>query len=295
MRTNSSFLKPENPRVLVIGGSGQLGCLLRRAWQAGASEAPELTWQARRTTDFAALGGPSIVFDPLEMAEEFRTAACAADVVLQLAGVLRGSEAELAHNTSLALAALQAAEGRPVLLASSAAVYGTPAGDRPCAEGDSPAPAAPYGAAKAAMEAAVAGQAGAIVLRIGNVAGADALLGRAAPPGGRVLDILPGGQGPLRSYIGPQALARALARLARLAAAGEGLPRVINLALPGVVAMDALLAAAGESWQARPAPAGVIARVELDVCRAVKLGLVPPLPATAGGIVEDLRGLEAPP
>lgn len=293
MRTNSSFLKPENPRVLVIGGSGRLGGLLRRAWRGGASEAPELIWQARRETDFTTLGGPSIVFDPLEMAEKFRAAAQAADVVVQLAGVVSGSEAELARNTDLALATLRAAAGKPVLLASSAAVYGTPVGDRPCAEDDSPAPAAPYGAAKAAMEAAVAGQAGAIVLRIGNVAGADALLGRAAPPGGRVLDILPGGHGPLRSYIGPQALATALARLARLAAAGAELPPLLNLALPGAVAMDALLAAAGEGWQARPAPPGVIARVELDVRRAVKLGLVPALPATAQAIVADLRGLEA--
>lgn len=212
-----------------------------------------------------------------------------------LAGVLRGTAGELALNAELARAALHAAEGRPVLLASSAAVYGVPAPGALCREEDSPTPAAAYGAAKADMEAAVAGAPGAIVLRIGNVAGADALLGRAAPVEGRALDILPDGHAPRRSYIGPQALAAALARLARLAATGAALPRVINLALPGAVGMDALLDAAGESWQPRPAPVGAIPCVELDLRRAVELGLVPQGPATADEIVEDLRGLEAHP
>jgi len=292
MRTISPFLKPENPRVLVIGGSGQLGCLLRRAWLNGASGAPETVWQARRENDFAGLGGPTMVFDPLAAPENFCAAAQAAEVILMLAGVLRGSAAELARNTDLALAALAAARGKPVLIASSAAVYGVPGAQGLCHEDDSLAPVAAYGAAKAAMEAAVAGHDGAILLRIGNVAGADALLGRAPPAEGRVLDILPDGHAPRRSYIGPQALARAIARLSRLAAAGLTLPRAINLALPGVVGMDALLAAAGESWHPRPAPPGVIATVELDVRRALDLGLVPDLPATAAAILADLRGLE---
>lgn len=142
------------------------------------------------------------------------------------------------------------------------------------------------------MEAALAGRAGAIWLRIGNVAGADALLGRAAPEGGRVLDILPDGHGPRRSFIGPQALAAALARLVRLAAAGADLPAVLNLSLAGALPMDALLAAAGETWVPRPAPASVIAHVELDVTRAVDLGLVPEAPARAAAVVADLRALQ---
>ena len=216
-------------------------------------------------------------------------------MILALAGVVRGDAAALALNGTLARAACDAAEaagGRPVILASSAAVYGAGAG-RPCAETDAPAPLAPYGAAKAAMEADLAARPGVTVLRIGNVLGADALFGAPPPAEGRVLDILPSGHGPERSFIGPQAFARALSRLVRLLAAGAELPRVINLALPGVVAMDALLTAAGERWQPRPAPAGVIARVELDVARAVGLGLVPEAPASAAALIADLRGLEA--
>ncbi|MGD9919045.1 MAG: NAD-dependent epimerase/dehydratase family protein [Paenirhodobacter sp.] len=290
MRTNLPFLKPKNPRLLVIGGSGRLGGLLRAAWATGAGAAPVTAWQGRRAEDFAAFGGPSLLFDPLGDPAAFAAAARAADVILALAGVVRGDAAALALNTDLARAACDAADaagGRPVILASSAAVYGAGAG-RPCAETDAPAPLAPYGAAKAAMEAALAERPGVTVLRIGNVLGADALFG-APPPGLRWLDILPSGHGPERSFIGPQAFARALSRLVRLLAAGAALPRVINLALPGVVAMDALLEAANEHWLSRRAPEGVIARVELDVARAVGLGLVPEAPASAAALIADLR------
>jgi len=299
MSTKQPFLKPKNTRLLVIGGSGRLGPLLRQAWSpafaAPAEPPPEtIVWQARRGTAFAGQGGPTLVFDPLHEPEAFAAAAAACDVIVNLAGVTAGTPDVLAQNTALARAALDAADaagGRPVLLASSAAVYGAGV-DGICRESDTPAPLAPYGAAKAAMEAALAGRAGALWLRIGNVVGADALLGRAAPEGGRVLDILPDGHGPRRSFIGPQALAAALARLVRLVAAGAALPDVLNLSLVEALPMDALLAAAGETWVPRPAPASVIPHVELDVTRAVNLGLVPEAPARAAAVVADLRALQ---
>ncbi|MPL67382.1 hypothetical protein SDC9_13073 [bioreactor metagenome] len=299
MSTKQPFLKPKNPRLLVIGGSGRLGPLLRQAWSpafaASAEPAPEgVVWQARRESAFAGQGGPLLVFDPLHEPEAFAAAARACDVIVNLAGVTSGPPEALAQNTALARAALDAADaagGRAVLLASSAAVYGAGRGGI-CRETDTPAPLAPYGAAKAAMEAELAGRPGAIWLRIGNVAGADALLGRTAPDGGRALDILADGHGPRRSFIGPQALAAALARLVRLAAAGADLPAVLNLSLAGALPMDALLAAAGETWVPRPAPEGVIPEVELDVTRAVDLGLVPEAPARAAAVVADLRALQ---
>lgn len=299
MITKQPFLKPKNQRLLVIGGSGRLGPLLRQAWSpafaAPAEPAPEtVLWQARRESAFAGQGGPSLVFDPLADPEAFAAAARGCDVIVNLAGVTAGTPEALALNTALARAALDAADaagGRPVLLASSAAVYGAGHAGL-CRETDAPTPLAPYGAAKAAMEAELAGRAGAIWLRIGNVAGADALLGRAAPEGGRVLDILPDGHGPRRSFIGPQALAAALARLVRLVAAGAEVPAVLNLSLAGALPMDALLTAAGESWVPRPAPANLIPHVELDVTRAVDLGLVPEAPARAAAVVADLRALQ---
>lgn len=288
MRSFTTNLKPEIPRLLVLGGSGRLGGLLRRVWSLPGAAAPQAVWQARRPGDFAAFGGPSVVFDPLAAPAALAAAVAGADAVLMLAGPTRGSAEALAAHAALAAAVLAAAGGRPVLLASSAAVYGRPAG-RPCHEEDPPAPVSDYGRAKAQMEAVAAGRPGAVVLRIGNVAGADALLGQPAPPGGRRLHVFPDGRAPRRSYIGPQALARALARLVRLATAGAALPGVINLALSGVVGMDALLRAAGESWRADPAPPEAIETVELAVDRALALGLVPDLPVTAAGLLADLR------
>lgn len=265
--------------------------MLRRAWAQEGNGAPQTIWQARRESDFAALGGPSMVFDPLAEPEALAAAIGAADAVLALAGVISGSAEELSLNTALTEAVVRAAAGKPVFVASSAAVYGAPDGERPLRETDPLAPLSPYGMAKAAMEAAIAGRPGVTILRIGNVAGADALLGRAAPEGGRVLDVFADGRGPHRSYIGPQALARAIARLTRLAVAHLPLPAVVNLALPGTVTMDALLAAQGEGWVPRPAPATAIRSVELDVSRTLALGLVEEMPATARAIVQDLNSL----
>ncbi|MFT3688746.1 NAD-dependent epimerase/dehydratase family protein [Paenirhodobacter sp.] len=283
MIRNQSILKPKIPRVLVIGGSGRLGPLLRRAWALEGEDIP-FVWQARRETAFAGSGGPDLVFDPLADRGALAAAAGAADVVLCLAGVTAGSAEELAANVTLAQAVVDASPV-PVLLASSAAVYGA----GPCSEDDTPHPLAPYGRAKLAMEQAVRGRA--VMLRIGNVVGADALLGRVVP--GRVLDICADGLAPRRSFIGPVALSRALARLVRLVAAGAEVPGVLNLALPGACGMDALLRAAGEGWTPRPAPEGVIPVVELDVRRAVALGLVPEAPARAAALVADLARVRA--
>ncbi|MBZ4022581.1 hypothetical protein CKO11_08940 [Rhodobacter sp. TJ_12] len=280
-------------RLLIVGGSGRLGSMMRRAWPlAGAGVVP--IWQARRQSDFAGLGGPDVVFDPLAAPEAFQAAAQGADAVLMLAAPMPGGAADWAQGTDLALAAVAAAAGRPVFVASSAAVYGAPTGPAPFGEDDPPVPVSDYGRAKAAMEAALADHPGVTVLRIGNVAGADALLGFAPEGVPRRLHILSDGIGPRRSYIGPQALVRALARGVRLSVFAEQakLPARLNLALPGVVPMEALLRAAGADWVAEPAPDSVIPRVELDVTRAIALGLVPEDPASAARIVADLRALE---
>lgn len=287
---------PTVPRLLVVGGTGRLGGLLRRAWMApggaGALRALHPVWQARAEGQ-----GGDILFDPLTAPAAFARAAGAADVVLNLAGVVSGTADQLADNRRLALAAAAAAAeaGVPLLQASSAAVYGAQAG--PLSEDGPTQPAAPYGQAKLEAEEALEALAPAdrspaiVLLRIGNVAGADALLGGPAPAEGRVLDIFPDGRAPRRSYIGPQALAEALARLVRLLAGGIAVPGRINLALPGAVGMDALLGAAGATWAPRPAPTGAIPEVTLDVARALALDLIPETPAQAAAIVADLATL----
>ncbi len=193
--------------------------------------------------------------------------------MLCLAGVTplaasRGSD--YAEDTELALAAMAAAEaaGAWCFLCSSAAVYGRAGGV--LREEDAPRPVIPYGAAKARTEeaalerAAQTGQ-GVTLLRIGNVAGADAILGGWRP--GFILDTFADGTTPARSYIGPATLARVLGTLCGM----QDLPRILNIASPGTVEMGALLQAADLTYDTRPAPDTAIPRVEFSTDRLTSL------------------------
>ncbi len=258
---------PFSRPVLVLGANGRIGRLLRQCWGGGS-----LRWQARarpadRLVDSPAGGGADWrILDPLNAPQALFEAAEGCRAILCLAGVTPGQPGDMEDNIRLGAAAIRAgaASGARVFLASSAAVYGRQAGllreDRPLR------PASPYGAAKARMEqegAALAAGLGvqAVMLRIGNIAGLDAILGgwRA----GFRLDRFADGRTPRRSYIGPRTLADVLAALI----ATPDLPGVINLAQPGAIAMGDLLRAAGRDFALRPAPDTAIPEVALDVTR----------------------------
>ncbi|WP_299814662.1 NAD-dependent epimerase/dehydratase family protein [uncultured Jannaschia sp.] len=249
---------PDLSCLAVLGAGGRIGRLLRPIW--GAAPA----WHARSD------GPPA-------------PAVAGRGVVVCLAGVTSGDAAALAGNTDAALDALEAARAAGaarVLLMSSSAVYGRAEG--PLTEDRPAIPANAYGAAKHDMERGVAAWRAAhpdgpeaVCLRLGNVAGADALLGRlgATPPR---LDIFPDGRGPRRNYVGPVTLARTLAALA---AHPGPLPPVLNLGSPGLVDMTDLLRAAGRDWDAVPASDAALPEVALDTSRLA--GIVPLGPKTA--------------
>ncbi|SEP09006.1 Nucleoside-diphosphate-sugar epimerase [Salinihabitans flavidus] len=270
-----------------MGATGRVGRLLSRAWAGAAGQGVAPLWQGRRPCP----GQDRLALDPLADPEGLVRAAGGMGAILVLAGVTPATAAhpgDYRANTELALAAIAAAEraGVPrVFLASSVAVYGAP-GQGGMLREDGPAePVSDYGRAKLEMEdaaQAASRTAGVIALRIGNVAGADQLLG----PGRRDvrLDIFPDGTAPRRSYIGPGTLARVLSDL--LHHPGP-LPECLNLSAPGAVSMADLLRAAGMPVRARPAPAGLIPAVELDVSRLA--GLVPLAPGDGSpeAIVRD--------
>lgn len=196
-----------------------------------------------------------------------------AGTMLVLAGVTPSSPGgvELDLNPRIAEACLQAAADSGiarVCLASSSAVYG--AGRAvPWREDEALlAQTSAYGAAKRRMEEV--GEAWAsrglpvTSLRIGNVAGADALLLNAEVEGPHFVDRFASGGGPVRSYIGPASLARVIGELV----AATELPPVLNVAAPAPVAMSDLARAAGGDWRWRPAPAGAVERFTLD-CSAL--------------------------
>jgi nucleoside-diphosphate-sugar epimerase len=239
-------------------------------------------WQVRDGADHRG----AVVFDPLAMVPALP--ACAA--VLCLSGVISGPPQALRANVDLALAALRiglAAGARRVFLASSAAVYGGQGA--PLTEDMAPHPLSDYGHAKARMEAEALDYAARLglpvtILRIGNVAGADALLGQ-APDAAITLDRFADGQGPRRSYIGPGDLAAVMAALLAAAAAGQALPAVLNLSLPGAVAMADLLQAAGRPFAWRAAPDCALPLVMLDTARLSGIVALPQ--ASAARIVAD--------
>jgi len=256
---------------LFVGMSGRVGRLIRPALPPDALCARRIgagKGGMDGGMDWDILAGPGPL---LRLADRIGPP----QALVMLAGNTPATGSDMTLNVALARAAMQAARaagvGR-VLLASSSAVY---AGhrDRPWHEGDVPAPTGAYGAAKLAMEEAAAPfrDAGLSVcaLRIGNVAGADALLLNA--PGPIRLDrFAPGdatgtGNGPVRSYIGPATLARVLLALCD---DGGDLPPVLNLAAPRPVTMQALTEAAGMDWTWVPAGPNAAQRVVLD-CAAL--------------------------
>lgn len=278
--TISSASEKELP-VFVTGATGRLGRLLNAAAGQGAAY-----WQGRSLPGWA--DGPDwCVLDRLEDPAPLAAALAArrARVLVALAGVTSGTPEALAMNRTLALAALEAAEKaglNRVFLLSSAAVYGRGAGG--FSENGTAIPVAPYGQAKLEMEHAVADWIAArrraapeapqvTILRLGNVAGADMLLGGLRPGQPARLDIFADGTAPARSYIGVGSLWRVIMSLADR----DTLPACLNIAAPGAVSMAGLLEAATHPWQAAPAPDTALPRVELDTTRLQ--ALVPFTPA----------------
>ncbi|WP_371155583.1 NAD-dependent epimerase/dehydratase family protein [Jannaschia sp. 2305UL9-9] len=252
------------PRLALTGGTGRVATLLRPFLD------PAVTW-LDRGSDLSRMAG--------------------CDAVICLAGVTKGDAAALADNTKVAIDALDAAQAAGVghvLLMSSAAIYGRAEGlltaDRRAT------PAAPYGVAKAAMEAAAKDWADAhptgprvTILRLGNVAGADALLGNLSADRKPDLHVWPDGRSPRRSYIGPRSLAHVLNGLA----GRDDLPPILNVGTRHPVEMADLLRAAQRAWTPVAAPPDAIAEVRLDTA---PLNTRLPLPSgaeTAEGMVAE--------
>ncbi len=272
-------------RTVLLGSSGRLGRLLRPAWPGGS---PAL-WHSRDGAD------GRTAFDLLRDTAALEAALSDAGAVVCLSGITpaqaAGDGAAMSLNTDLALAVVRAAAragaGR-VFLASSAAVYGAAGGildeDRPCA------PLSPYGKAKHAMERAAVRLGHDLghpvtALRIGNVAGADAIL--AGWRSGMEIDRFLDGSTPRRSYIGPITLARVLAMLARHSA--RHMPATLNIAAPGSVEMGAILSAADLPWTPRPAVAGAIPDVTLSTQRLAQLVPLAPEDSDPLNLVAEWR------
>lgn len=258
------------PRTVVLGSKGRLGTILRAAWGSH----PKIVWHARQPA-------PDVVnCDLLDGSEELAKLLATAQAVVVLAGPA-GLGGHVHADLARAILSARPCQAR-VLLPSSAAVYGIQA--TPITERQATQPQSPYGHAKALMEAAVKGARNVTSLRIGNVAGADAALGGWHT--GFKVDQFSDGTTPLRSYIGPLALANVLADLVT----HQGpLPSVLNIAQDPPLEMGALLDAAQRPYKHQSAPSSAIAKVVLctkTLARYTKLN-----PANAGDMVAEWHAL----
>lgn len=261
----------EERRILLVGASGRVGGMVLHHWQhlqGGTRIIPQFR-------NAEPEGG--LVWDPLTGAEPLLTAvqqSGAFDAMVVLAGATPGSGVDLHLNTQIAEGCVSAAAKagiRRVLLASSSAVYG--AGDgRPFSEFSDCNPVNDYGLSKLQMERAC----GAwrkdgmdlCYLRIGNVAGADALLlniAKASPAEAIEIDIFEDGRGPFRSYIGVKTMAKVLQTLCMRV---DTLPPVLNVASPEPISMEQLADAAEHPWHPRQPSATAHQNIVLD-CAAL--------------------------
>ena len=267
--------------AVVIGSSGRLGRMLRARWRVKPDlpfrpiyqsrdplASADLVWSsltgaAGFATDLQKiLGAPRQSVEGVELQND--------SVMVVFAGVTPSSSGNLEDNTPITRACLQAASAANitrVLIASSSAVYGTTHPDSALTEGMSLTATSVYGRQKQQMEQLCALSEWASlqisVLRIGNVAGADALMlnHAKAPTELLELDIFADGKSLRRSYIGPETLADVIQSLIM---APQPLPKVLNVSAPLPIYMDDLAQAAGIAWRPRAAPEGLRQQITLD-------------------------------
>ncbi len=270
------------PNVLLLGASGRVGRLVHKIWPSQAPLTP--IWHQGRAAGF------DLLRDPQALARLMRKC----DLVINVAGVVPGRGADLAANTSIAVAVQESAQRagvRHVFHFSSQAVYGI--GDGPFREDSTPSPVSDYGRAKLAMEQSLAVFENHTSLRIGNVAGADQLLGGLAPGVTPRLDQFADQSTPVRNYIGPQSLAQTLVALGGLAMQDTKLPPVLNVAGNRAVSMGDLLTEAGVSFRHIPAPDTAIAKVVMDMGLFASLVSLPQDADTAKSIVAEWKRAKA--
>ncbi|MHA6327201.1 NAD-dependent epimerase/dehydratase family protein [Roseivivax sp. CAU 1753] len=279
------------PHWVFLGASGRVGKLLANHWRQVPQQKFSIDYQTRRT------GSAGLLWSPLDGPEAFlnyvRQSSTPTGLFVFL-GATPGQATDMDLNLALAKATLDAAAEAGVsrvLLASTSAVYGV---GEELHEMSPLRPVNEYGHAKARMEDACTPYRNCGVnvccLRIGNVAGADALLKHRKSKNPRPIEQFEDGLGPKRSYIGPGTMCSVLDSLASQT---ELLPDSLNIATPLPVRMADLADAADMDWHYVPASSPASHQnITIDCSLLQTLHTFDPGDSQAGNIVHQLSDLE---
>lgn len=239
---------PLHPTVVITGATGRIGRMMQAFWKSTPPVGHKVIWSARQLP--AARAGNWLEWD-LSQGPADLPPGC---IILHLAAAIQGDAGRVAQNIAFAKNVLKSAamaKAQGILFASSIAVLGP--SDDPLSEAMPPAPVSDYAKAKLGAEQVfVAGNTDCPVsiLRIANVVGADALLAAAESGMEVTLDPVPNQKGgPIRTWIGPFTLAKALSDLISIVTKGQSLPGVLNLACQPPIAMADILDASGHEWR----------------------------------------------
>ena len=165
---------------------------------------------------------------------------------------------------------------KQILLMSSASVYGNPTKKNKLTEDTFCNPISIYGKTKKHMENLALSsktKTSITIARVGNVAGADQILSKAFDKSTQIVKIhkfKDSGKGPLRSYIGPIDLFKALISLVR---DNREHREIINIAAdPPIYCEDLVtslksLGLSNCDWRYEKAPEGAISEVILDITK----------------------------
>ncbi|MCA0042257.1 NAD-dependent epimerase/dehydratase family protein [Celeribacter litoreus] len=296
---NDGHTKLHRP-IAFLGASGRIGRLLQAVERRRPDPLRRFAWQYRHGVD---VGASRFLWSDFSDPSPFIDAH--ARFGFQTLCVFTGAAGQAIFSrelqehvalTSASLTAAQSAGISRVLVASSSAIYGA-AIARPFRETDPAQPINAYGAAKREVERLCSryrAQTGLEIcaLRIGNVAGADSLLGRLCPETREqiVLDVFPDGAGPRRSYVGAHSLYDILCALSDCA---SRLPERLNVGGCTPVSMDQLLKAADIQWVARQCASEGHQNITLD-CKLLG-SLCPEVSGAshASDLVSEWRSLRA--
>lgn len=257
----------------LLGANGKLGSML-----AALADEANLGWRTQARSGSADIGWSGSFDDPL-IDQVFERGGTLINMIGHVGDdvkTLKSSNINFVENLLHAAADKGVAH---VVLASSAAVYG--AGDHVPLSEDAPFdPKTPYGASKVAMErvaktfAANRKSPQITVLRIGNVAGADALTTAATRSAAKGTAMqsheFSDGASPTRSYIGPRDMFTVIRDLSVFC--DEPL-RVINVCHPQIVNVSQILKSYRTHvltrlrWITTPAPEGIPRLVTLSTAK----------------------------